>query len=278
MLPTMPAAKPVTVGLFVTCLVDLMRPAVGFAAIKLLEAAGCQVVVPKAQTCCGQPAYNSGDDDDTRAIARRVIAAFGGFDYVVVPSGSCAGMIRVHYPALFRDDPLSAAAIELAGRTYELTSFLSDVMKLTDIKTEYAGRVTYHDSCAGLRELGVKDQPRRLLAQVSGLELAEGKEAESCCGFGGLFSLEFPDISAHIADAKADDIRATGANLVLGGDLGCLIHLAGRMSRMSRMNQGGTTVSCRHVAEVLAGITGDLPPIGEKPGDENPGDEKPGGG
>ncbi len=248
-----PPAQPVTVGLFVTCLVDTMRPIVGFAAIKLLEAAGCRVVVPEAQTCCGQPAYNSGDATDARAIALRVIDAFAGVDYVVAPSGSCAAMIRVHYPKLFEDDPLAAAAEELAARTYELTSFLSDVMKWTGINAEYAGRATYQDGCAGLRELMIRDQPRKLLALVRGLELVEGIDAENCCGFGGLFSLKFPDISARIADAKTDDIGATGADLVLGGDLGCLIHLAGR----------GTTVPCRHVAEVLAGMTADSPPIGE---------------
>jgi L-lactate dehydrogenase complex protein LldE len=256
MLPTMPPAQPLTVGLFVTCLVDVMRPAVGFAALKLLKAAGCRVVVPEAQTCCGQPAYNSGDDADARAIARRVMDAFEGVDYVVAPSGSCAGMIRVHYPALFKDDPLSAAAEELAGRTYELTSFLSDVMQWTEIDAEYDGRVTYQDGCAGLRELAVRDQPRKLLALVRGLELVEGINAETCCGFGGLFSLKYPAISTRIADDKGNDIGATGADLVLGGDLGCLIHLAGRMARR------GTPVSCRHVAEVLAGMTTDAPPMG----------------
>jgi len=259
--PTAPPARPVTVGLFVTCLVDLMRPAVGFAAIKLLEAAGCRVVVPESQTCCGQPAYNSGDATDARAIALQVIDAFAGVDYVVAPSGSCAAMIRVHYPRLFKDDPLSmAAAEELAGRTYELTSFLSDIMKWTEINAEYAGRVTYQDGCAGLRELMIRDQPRKLLGLVRGLELVEGINAENCCGFGGLFSITYPDISARIADAKTDDIGAGGADLVLGGDLGCLLHLAGRMSRLKN------PVPCRHVAEVLAGMTADAP-IGEGTGD-----------
>ncbi len=252
--PAAPPARPLTVGLFVTCLVDLMRPVVGFAAVKLLEAAGCRVVVPEAQTCCGQPAYNSGDATDARAIALQVIDAFAAVDYVVAPSGSCAAMIRVHYPRLFKDDPLSmAAAEELAERTYELTSFLSDVMQWSAINAEYAGRVSYQDGCAGLRELAIRDQPRKLLALVRGLELVEGIDAGNCCGFGGLFSITYPDISARIADAKTDDIGATGAELVLGGDLGCLIHLAGRE----------TAVPCRHVAEVLAGMTADAPPIGE---------------
>ncbi len=255
---TAPPAQPVTVGLFVTCLVDLMRPIVGFAAIKLLEAAGCRVVVPEAQTCCGQPAYNSGDATDARAIALQVIDAFKAVDYVVAPSGSCAAMIRVHYPRLFKDDPLSmAAAEELAGRTYELTSFLSDVMKWSGINAEYAGRVTYQDGCAGLRELMIRDQPRKLLGLVRGLELVEGIDAENCCGFGGLFSITYPDISARIADDKGNDIGATNAGLVVGGDLGCLIHMAGRMSKLK------STVPCRHVAEVLAGMTADAPPIGE---------------
>ncbi len=257
----MPPAQPFTVGLFVTCLVDAMRPIVGFAAIKLLEAAGCRVMAPEAQTCCGQPAYNSGDATDARAIALRVIDAFADVDYVVAPSGSCAAMIRVHYPRLFKDDPASeAAAIDLAGRTYELTSFLSDVMEWNDINAEYTGLVTYQDGCAGLRELAIRDQPRKLLALVRGLELVEGREAGNCCGFGGLFSLKFPDISARIADAKTDDIGVTGADLVLGGDLGCLLHLAGRMGRLKN------PVACRHVAEVLAGMTADAP-IGEGTGD-----------
>ncbi len=249
-------AKPPRVGLFVTCLVDLTRPSVGFAAVKLLEDAGCVVSVPAAQTCCGQPAYNSGDNRDAKPIAAQVIAAFEGFDYVVAPSGSCAGMIRVHYPKLFADQPAMARrAKALAAKTHELVSFLVDVLKTTPAEAAYPGTVTYHDSCSGLRELGVKDQPRALLNKIKGLTLKEGAEREVCCGFGGLFCVKYPDISGRMVDAKVDDIVATGADTLLAGDLGCLLNIAGRLSRR------GAGVRVRHVAEVLAGMT-EAPPIG----------------
>ncbi|MCH7694219.1 MAG: (Fe-S)-binding protein [Proteobacteria bacterium] len=251
------SSPPPNVGLFVTCLVDLMRPVVGFAAVKLLEDAGCVVSVPAAQTCCGQPAYNGGDQTDARAIARQVIAAFEGFDYVVVPSGSCAGMIRVHFPGLFAGDaPMAGRARALGERTFELTQFLRDVLQVPDVEAEYIGTATYHDGCAGLREMGVKEQPRALLAAVRGLELKEGGEAEICCGFGGLFCVKYPDISGRIVDGKVDDVLATGADTLLGGDLGCLLNVAGRLKRR------GSDVRVRHVAEVLAGMT-DGPPIGD---------------
>ena len=245
------------VGLFVTCLVDLFRPSVGFAAVKLLEDAGCKVEVPEAQTCCGQPAYNSGDRKDTIEIAKAVIGAFRGYDYVVAPSGSCAGMLKQHYPALFAaDQAMRAAAEELAGRTYELVSFLTDVMKLERVAARFNGSVTYHDSCSGLRELGVKAQPRRLLSTVEGLSLKELPEAETCCGFGGTFCIKYPEISTEMVRKKADDIVATGADLLLAGDMGCLLNMAGKLSR------DGARVQVRHVAEVLAGMTGNAA-IGE---------------
>jgi L-lactate dehydrogenase complex protein LldE len=244
------------VGLFVTCLVDLMRPSIGFAAVKLLEQAGCTVEVPSAQTCCGQPAYNSGDTADTRAIARNVIAAFEGYDYVVAPSGSCAGMIREHYPALFADAPdLYARAQHLAKRTYELVSFLVDIRGMKAVAARYDGVATYHDSCSGLRELGVKAQPRTLLASVAGLSLKELPGAEICCGFGGTFCVKYPEISTRMVDDKAADILATGADTLLAGDLGCLMNMAGRLARR------GDRVKVRHVAEVLADMTGATPPI-----------------
>ena len=252
----MPAASP-RIGLFVTCLVDLMRPSVGFAAVKLLENAGCRVEVPETQTCCGQPAFNSGDRKDARDVARGGIAAFQGFDYVVVPSGSCAGMIHEHYPALFADEPETLArAQELAGRTHELVSFLVDVLKVGTVDAAYDGTVTYHDSCSGLRELKVKAQPRRLLASVRGLAFKELPSAEICCGFGGTFCVKYPDISERMAADKADDVTATGADTLLAGDLGCLMNMAGKLQRQ------GSPVHVRHVAEVLAGMT-DTPPIGE---------------
>ena len=174
-----------------TCLVDLFRPSAGFAAVKLLEDAGCEVVVP-AQTCCGQPAWNSGDRANARALALGVINAFSGVDYIVAPSGSCAGMIRHHYPELFAEDPgLSARARAFAQRTHELVSFLVDVMGVDHVDASYPRRVTYHDSCSGLREMGVQAQPRKLLKTVNGLELVEMKDADVCCGFGGTFAVKY---------------------------------------------------------------------------------------
>jgi L-lactate dehydrogenase complex protein LldE len=243
------------VGLFVTCLVDLMRPSVGFAAVKLLEDAGCTVEVP-VQTCCGQPAYNSGDRGTTRDLAERVIAAFRGYDYVVAPSGSCAGMVKVHYPELFADDPnWLPKADELAARTWELTSFLVDVLGVTAVSARFDGEVTYHDSCSGLRELGVRRQPRRLLQSIPGLTLVELPDADVCCGFGGTFAVKYGDISNAIVSDKTKAIAATGAPMVLAGDLGCLMNIAGKLSREGR------AVAARHVAEVLAGMT-EGPPIG----------------
>lgn len=254
----MSGGDPLSVGLFATCLVDLMRPSVGFAAARLLEQNGCRVHVPQAQTCCGQPAYNAGDKASARDLAENVIDAFEHFDYTVAPSGSCAAMIRVHYPALLADDAaLAARAGALAAKTFELTEFLCDVLAVSGIGADYAQKVTYHDSCAGLRELGVREQPRRLLDGVGGLELSELDDGESCCGFGGLFAVKYPDISGKIVDQKVAAIEKSGADVVLGGDLGCLMNIAGRLQRK------GSAVRVRHLAEVLAGITGDLPPIGE---------------
>lgn len=250
------------VGLFVTCLVDLFRPRIGFASVKLLEEAGCEVEVPLSQTCCGQPAYNSGDRGDAASIARQVIANFEGFDYVVAPSGSCAGMLRKHYPALLADDPAwKTRAEHLAQRTHELVSFLADVMAVKAVQTRFDGAVTYHDSCSGLRELGVRDQPRTLLSSVAGLELRELGDAEVCCGFGGTFCVKYPAISNDMLDKKTAHIGATGAGTLLAGDLGCLINMAGKLKRQ------GSAVASRHVAEILAGMA-DGPAIGEGEGDK----------
>lgn len=246
-----------TVGLFVTCLVDLFRPSVGFASVKLLEAAGCHVVVPPSQTCCGQPAYNSGASETAAGIARKVIAAFEDCEYVVAPSGSCAAMIRLHYPTLFDDDPvMKARADALADKCWELASFLGDEMKFDGFQNNFDGTVTYHDGCSGLRELGVRDQPRRLLGNIAGLDLRELAAPDICCGFGGAFCVKYPPISEAMADNKIDDIAATGADTVLAGDLGCLMQIAGRLQRR------GIPVQARHVAEVLAGMA-DQPSIGE---------------
>ena len=245
------------VGLFVTCLVDLFRPTVGFAAVALLEKAGCDVEVPAAQTCCGQPAYNSGDRKDTRAIAKQVIDAFGPYDYVVAPSGSCGGMLKLHYAELFADEPEWRAKAEAFGaKVHELVSFLADVRGMTKVEAAFDGTVTYHDSCSGLRELGVRAQPRTLLKTVAGLKLTELKEADVCCGFGGTFCVKYPDISNAIVGEKAKAIAASGAGTLLAGDLGCLMNMAGKLQREA------VPVKVRHVAEVLAGMA-DGPAIGE---------------
>ena len=250
-------AEPFRVALFVTCLVDLFRPSVGFAAVKLLEDAGCVVDVPEAQSCCGQPGYNSGDRATAKAIARQVVATFGHYDYVVVPSGSCGGMIKTHYPALFADDPaMAASASALAARTYELVSFLADVLKRKQVAARFAGAVTYHDACSGLRELGIKEQPRRLLQSVAGLTLKEMATPEVCCGFGGTFCVKYPEISEKMVSDKVADIAATGAETLLCGDMGCLLNMAGKLARL------GKPVAVRHVAEVLADMTEETSPIG----------------
>ncbi len=231
--------------------VDLVRPQVGFAAVKLLEQAGCDVAVPAAQTCCGQPAWNAGADRDAKDIAQNVIAAFEGFDYVVVPSGSCGGMIKRHYPEVFEKDTEWLPRVRaLAAKTHELLSFLAKVRGMTGVTAAFAKRVCYHDSCSSLREMGVKAEPRALLSTVTGLSIDELIDPQVCCGFGGLFSVKYPDISERMADDKIADACATGADALLGGDLGCLLHLKGRMARQ------GKRLEVRHVAEVLAGMGG----------------------
>jgi L-lactate dehydrogenase complex protein LldE len=244
-----------SVALMVTCLVDMIRPSVGFATVRLLEGAGCRVSVPE-QTCCGQPNYNSGDMGGARELARVMIAALEGHDYVVVPSGSCAATVIKDYPALFKDDPdWHPRAEALAGQTHEIVSFLTDVMGVERVEARMDGRVTYHHSCSGLRSLGVKDQPRQLLATVDGLEITEMAEPEVCCGFGGTFCVKYPEISNKMVGSKTDDIAATEADLVLAGDLGCLMNMGGKLSRTGR------PIKARHVVEVLAGFDG--PAIGE---------------
>ena len=246
------------VALFVTCLVDMIRPQIGFAAIRALEAAGCEAVVPDAQTCCGQPALNSGDRDTAADLARRAIAMLEPYDHVVIPSGSCAATVRVHYPEILEHDPEWAArAVALAARTYEILAYLDEVRgwKPEGVALDATG--TYHDSCSGLRELGIKRQPRRLLAAVEGLRLAPLAGAETCCGFGGTFCVKYPAISNAIVAEKATAIDATGADLLLAGDLGCLMNMAGKL------NREGSKVRAFHAVELLAGM-GDGPAIGEE--------------
>jgi L-lactate dehydrogenase complex protein LldE len=245
------------IGLFVTCLVDLFRPSIAFNSIKLLEATGHRVVVPTSQVCCGQPSYNSGDLAGTRDIAKHIIEAFADVKYVVAPSGSCAGMLSKHYPALFKDDPdWFSRAQALAGKTFELTAFLVDVCGMDKADGSYTGVVTVHDSCSALRESNIKTQPRQLLESIDTLSIAEHPKAEVCCGFGGTFCVKYPDISNKMVTDKAQDIIDSGADTVVSGDLGCLMNIAGKLKRM------GSTVEVRHVAELLAGDV-NTPAIGE---------------
>jgi L-lactate dehydrogenase complex protein LldE len=245
------------VALFATCLVDMFRPSVGFASIKLLEDAGCEVHVPPNQTCCGQPAWNSGDKATAKVIAQQVIAEFEGFDHIVVPSGSCGATIAQDYAAMFDvADPWHARATAMGAKTHEIVSFLTDVMMVSAVDVSLPGAATYHDSCSGLRALGVKGQPRKLLATVKGLEMREMAEADVCCGFGGTFCVKYPDISNAMVTDKTANASATGAELLLAGDLGCLMNMAGKARREGR------NLRVRHVVEVLAGDTAG-PAIGE---------------
>lgn len=255
-----PGTRP-RVGLFATCLMNLFRPNVGFSAVKLLEDAGCSVEVPASQTCCGQPGYNSGDYDSARALARQVIEAFEHFDYVVGPSGSCMATIRHDYPVLFAEDPdWRPRAEALATKSHELLAFLHDVLGTTVGNARYVGTATYHDSCSGLRGLGIKGQPRALLGGVEGLKLKEMQDAETCCGFGGTFCMKFPEISEKMVEDKINNVIASGADTLLGGDLGCLMNVAGRLRRVN------APVKVFHTAEVLAGMaTG--PGIAGHPGE-----------
>ncbi|TGD73439.1 (Fe-S)-binding protein [Mangrovimicrobium sediminis] len=245
------------VSLFVTCLADLMRPSVAFASLELLEYAGCIVDVPEAQTCCGQPAYNTGDYEAGIPLAQRTIELFEHAEYVVAPSGSCAGMICHHYPKLL-EGQWRERARDLASRTWELTSFLTEVVKIERLPPlrNKLPRITYHDSCAGLREMGVRQQPRQLLEHGRGVHIDELAQTEVCCGFGGTFCAKMPAISAKMADDKLAAASASGSGMLTGGDLGCLLHLAGRARRT------GVDLEIRHVAEILAGDL-DTPAIGE---------------
>mgnify|MGYP001062640401 CR=1 FL=1 len=236
-------------ALFVTCLVDLMRPEIGFASLRLLEGAGCDVVVPPGQTCCGQPAFSAGNRVLATDLARQAIAQLEDYEYVVIPSGSCADQIRNVYPQLLADDPIWAARAQaLAARSYELSCFLAEVLKLEQVPGTFSGSVTYHDSCKGLRGLGIKAQPRNLLASMRGMTLSEMPDCEECCGFGGAFAVRFGEVSTAIVDRKCESIAAAGADAVVGADLGCLLNIEGRLRR-----RGDQRTQVLHLAEVLAG-------------------------
>ena len=238
-----------SVQLFVTCLVDQFFPDVGFAVVEILEQLGLTIEFPQAQTCCGQPAFNSGFWEDARAMARHTIDVLAQSDApIVIPSGSCADMIIHHYAEILAADPdYGPKAKAVAGRTYEITQFLVDVLGVTNVQAKAGGCLTYHASCHGLRGLGIKEQPRKLLQNVSGAEQKELPGAEECCGFGGLFAVKMSDISAAIMRRKLDNIESTGADTLVGADVSCLMHLAGGLRRR------GSKVQVKHLAEILQG-------------------------
>jgi len=240
---------PERVALFVTCLVDLLYPEVGDATVALLEDAGVRVDFPKGQTCCGQPPFNSGFQEDARRMARTMLDAFEGAEAVVSPSGSCAAMVRVSYPHLFRGTSDEERAVALAGRTFELSEYLVDVLGVGS-RGRFDAKVTFHDSCHGLRELHLSGQGRQLLEGVEGLELVEMARPDACCGFGGTFSVRLPEMATVMADDKLAQAEETGADVLVAGDAGCLMHVAGRSSR------SGSGVRPMHLAVLLAEARG----------------------
>ena len=234
------------VALFVPCFVDAIYPAVAESAVRVLERLGHEVVFPCDQTCCGQPPFNAGDWEASREVARHQVRALAGHEVVVALSGSCGAMLKVFYRELFAGDRDEALALEVAGATREFADFLTNVLGVEDVGARFEARATYHDGCHGLRELGLKEAPRRLLWRVRGLELLEMEDGETCCGFGGLFSVKFPMISAAMGEVKCEAILATGADVVISGDSSCLMHIGGMLARQGRRKR------CLHFAEVLA--------------------------
>jgi L-lactate dehydrogenase complex protein LldE len=244
----MPSTSGVPVSLFFTCLADAFSPDVCFATAAVLERFGAQVTVPLSQTCCGQPAFNSGNRKEARKMAAKFLSAFRGDGYIVTPSGSCAAMVKHMYPALFRDEPaMLSLAYSVGERVFELSQFLVDVLGVTDPRSSFLGKVTYHDSCHLRRGLGVVEAPRTLLRAIPGVELVEMAESDRCCGFGGVFSVKYPQISCRMLDRKIERILETGAQYVTSGDLGCLMNIDGLISR------SGYPVRAIHLAEILAG-------------------------
>ena len=236
------------VALFVTCLVDQLCPNVGMATVEVLERAGCTVTFDERQTCCGQPAFNTGYRNEARKFAKRFIEIFedSAMDAIVSPSGSCTAMVK-HFHELFPDDvEWQERANRVAAKTHELSSFLVNVLGVDDVGAASRGRATWHDACHGLRDLGIRDEPRRLLTKVKGLEFVEMENADVCCGFGGTFSTKFPEISVGILDNKIEMIEKSGADTVVACDASCLMQIAGRLSRKA------SKVQTKHLAEILA--------------------------
>ena len=240
------------VSLFIQCLVDSLYPQVGEAMVTVFERLGVSLDYPDGQTCCGQPAFNSGYQVEAKAAALRFVELFAHAEAIVCPSGSCVHMVKHHYPELFKDDDESTQkrVKAVASRCYEFSEYLVDVLGVDDVQARFPGRVTYHDSCHLLRGLGVAEQPRRLLGHVDGLEFVEMNDHDVCCGFGGTFSINYADISAAMVDRKVDDILASGADYVTGCDMSCLMNIQGRLSRRNE------SVQVKHLAEILAATGG----------------------
>jgi L-lactate dehydrogenase complex protein LldE len=235
------------VALFITCLVDQFLPHVGECVVRILRRLDVDVTFNPAQTCCGQPAFNTGYRDEARSVAKRVLDLFDDADYVVAPSGSCTSMVRVFYPELFADDPVRLGkCARLGERFFEFSEFLVKVLKVEDLDASFPHRVTYHDSCHLLRELGVEEAPRKLLHKVRGIDFVEMQDYQLCCGFGGTFSVKFPEVSVPMGDDKLHAATETGAEYLVAADAGCLMHLAGLIHRQ------GLPLKTLHLAEVLA--------------------------
>ncbi|MCM3272254.1 (Fe-S)-binding protein [Paenibacillus elgii] len=234
------------VSLFITCLADQIYPEVGESVVRLLHRYGCEVDFPQMQTCCGQPAYNSGYQDEAREVARNLIRAFEQSDYVVSPSGSCTGMVHHYYPQLFENEPEWKAKVEkLVGKTYEFSQFLVNVLGIKDLGAVYEGKATYHPSCHAMRLLGVREEPGELMAHIKGLELVELPRKEDCCGFGGTFAVKMADMSEAMVCEKAANVCATNADLLIGTDMGCLMNIGGRLNKENK------PVRVMHLAQLL---------------------------
>ncbi|HMG36070.1 MAG TPA: (Fe-S)-binding protein [Blastocatellia bacterium] len=235
------------VSLFVTCLVDQFFPQVGESTVHLLQRLGCNVDFPADQTCCGQPAFNSGFCSDAKPLAKHFLRVFENSEYIVSPSGSCVSMVKVFYDGLLKDEPETSERIrKVAARTYELTDFIANVLRIEDVGASFTGRVALHQSCHLLRELNLRTEPRRLLEKVKGIELVDLERSESCCGFGGLFSVKYPHISGSILEDKLDTVKRSGAQFVVATDMGCLMHMGGGLNRQH------SRVRTMHIAEILS--------------------------
>ncbi|HRE49913.1 MAG TPA: (Fe-S)-binding protein [Flavitalea sp.] len=235
-----------TAQLFIPCFVDQLYPSTAFNMIKVLEKAGCEVSYNTEQTCCGQPAYNAGFSNESKGVCLKFLRDFSGSDYIVAPSASCVGFIRSHYQKLFDNSSVHNEVKALAARAYEFSDFMINVLRVEDVGASFEAIATYHDSCAGLRDCGIKTQPRQLLSRVKGLRLVEMNDVETCCGFGGSFAVKFEPISVAMGDQKITNAEATGAEYIISTDLSCLMHLDGCIQHKNM------PMKTLHIADVLA--------------------------